>query len=391
MRNIFMVMKYYKGTDKKRFPKFDKQIAALRRMSYNVSYIYFNNFNIYFHNGVDDILLKKNYFYYKKLGFINSIFEYYYLYKYSRSILEKSNSIDYIYMRYMPYSIGMKKLYKICGKFNFIVEMSTHPILNEVNMEKNKLKRIYFKLSISALHRYSKYVTIFTLIGKKQDSYFNRPSINISNGTDTIGVSKWTKEQNINKDVHLIGVANLAKWHGYDRLIAGMENYYKNQISDLDIFFHIVGRDGDGSLVELKKYINKSIIKQNVIFENEKYGNGLDQLFDKCDFAIGSLGMHRINLPSGSTLKTKEYLSRGIPFIIGYEELSIPQELGFYYKVAGDESAIDIKSVLEFAKNCNKTDQMREFASMNLSWESQFKKIFNYVEEVHNGIYAEKN
>jgi glycosyltransferase involved in cell wall biosynthesis len=280
----------------------------------------------------------------------------------------------------MPFSIGMKRLYKKCKDYKFIVEMSTHPIINEIENEKNVFKKMYFKLSFSALVRYSKFVTLFTLIGNQQNKYLNKPSINIVNGTNALDVAQWKKRKNIDETFHFIGVANLAKWHGYDRLIVGMENYYNDRSSFYDVFFHIIGREGDGSLALLKKYVSKSIIKDYIIFEGEKYGDDLDILFSKCDLAIGSLGMHRISLTNGSTLKAKEYMSRGIPFVIGYHEISIPQDLGFYYSVKADDSPIDIESVIEYLKKGGKPEQMREFALKKLSWESQFEKVIDYFQ-----------
>ncbi len=381
---IFLIMKYYKGSTKKRFPKFDQQIMTLKKMSYEVWYIFINNYNIYFHNGTEDILLKKNFFHLKYMDFINSILEYYYLYKFSSYILKNTHLIKYIYMRYMPYSFGMKKLYKMCRNFNFIVEMSTHPILNEIKMEKNKFKKLYFSFSVSTLSRYSKFVSLFALIGQKQSTYLNRPSINITNGVDCFGVKKWIHEKNTLNQLHFIGVANLAKWHGYDRVIAGLVDYYCKETPKIDVFFHIVGREGDGSLIELKNIVEKSIIVNNVIFEGELYDNELDMLFNKCDFAIGSLGMHRINLTYGSTLKAKEYLSRGIPFVIGYEEISIPEEYGLYIRVAGNETAIDINFIIDFISKKDKASLNKEIALQSLSWETQFLKIFKFLEETNN-------
>lgn len=48
------------------------------------------------------------------------------------------------------------------------------------------------------------------------------------------------------KPIRLIGVAQLAFWHGYDRIITGMAEYYKNSSSSKAVYFDIVGSSDFG-------------------------------------------------------------------------------------------------------------------------------------------------
>ncbi len=51
-----------------------------------------------------------------------------------------------------------------------------------------------------------------------------------------------------------------------------------------------------------------------------KMGIELDQEFQSADLGMGTLGMHRKGLTSGSVLKLREYTARGIPSVIGYDD-----------------------------------------------------------------------
>ena len=129
--------------------------------------------------------------------------------------------------------------------------------------------------------------------------------------------------------IHLIGVAEVHYWHGYDRLIAGLGEYYKNGIGNMkdvrDVYFHIVGGIWSGDLYGsayapgIQTLIDKYGLHDKVILHGQMFGQPLDDLFNQCIFAIGSLGRHRNGITIIKTLKNREYATRGIPFIYRQE------------------------------------------------------------------------
>lgn len=61
----------------------------------------------------------------------------------------------------------------------------------------------------------------------------------------------------------MIAVAGLAKWHGYDRILRGMGEYYKEG-EKREVQFHIVG---EGSPIEeYKRIVEKYEIAEHVTF-----------------------------------------------------------------------------------------------------------------------------
>lgn len=77
------------------------------------------------------------------------------------------------------------------------------------------------------------------------------------------------------------------------------------------------------------------------------FGKELDDVFNQCQFAIGSLGRHRSGITVIKTLKNREYATRGIPFI--YSEIDSDFEHQPYIlKAPADESPVDIQKIVDF-------------------------------------------
>ena len=154
-----------------------------------------------------------------------------------------------------------------------------------------------------------------------EKTIFGQRTVRISNGVDfdTVPLRK-TINNNSSPTLHLIGVAEVHYWHGYDRLIHGLGEYYR-QYHDKEIYFHIVGGVWKSEMYHSQhapgfhELITHYHIEKQVIFHGQRMGKELDELFDLADFAIGSLARHRSHIDKIKTLKNREYAARGIPFI----------------------------------------------------------------------------
>ena len=169
----------------------------------------------------------------------------------------------------------------------------------------------------------------------------------ISNGIDFNDIPVKQEANNTSQEIHLIGVAEIHYWHGFDRLLKGLANYYIHS-PQYKVYFHIIGDFFNPG--EREEYM--SIIKENhldpyVILHGRQAGQMLDLLFELCDFGIGSLGRHRSGITNIKTLKNREYAARGIPFI--YSEIDEDFEnMPYIMKIPANEEAVDIKQILNF-------------------------------------------
>src|SRR5665647_345220 len=288
--------------------------------------------------------------------------------------------IQVVFIRYIhfanPFFISfLKKLKRI--NVTILLEIPTYPydqeyknlpISSKIVLLIEKFSRRQFKNYVSRVITLTPHVNIFGI-----------PTIEISNGIDTNSINIIQKNK-LDNDIHLIGVASMAHWHGFDRVIEGLYNYYNNGESNKKkVFFHIAGDSDNTESIRYKELVKKCDLSNYVIFYGRKTGKELDMIYNKADIAVGSLGCHRISIKNVKTLKNREYCARGLPFF--YSETDVDfEDKDFIFKVPSNDSPIEIEEIINFVTN-NKLDEVkiRKYACENLTWEKQFEKVLNEV------------
>ena len=72
------------------------------------------------------------------------------------------------------------------------------------------------------------------------ENIFGGKTIRISNGIDFEAIPIKRTQNDTSHELHLIGVAEVHYWHGFDRLIRGLAEYYRTN-PEYKVYFHIVG------------------------------------------------------------------------------------------------------------------------------------------------------
>lgn len=183
-----------------------------------------------------------------------------------------------------------------------------------------------------------------------------------------------------NQVLNVLIVANISYWHGIDRFIQGMYEYSGDKIINL----HIVG-DGIATL-SLKDLVEKLHLSDNVIFHGIKSEIELDEIFNTCHIALDGLAGFRQGMTESSSLKSREYCARGVPFIRTDKDPDIPDDWEYSKIVSADESSIDMETVISFA-NKVLTDpehplKMRKFAEEHLEWIAKMKVLKEFLESL---------
>lgn len=177
-----------------------------------------------------------------------------------------------------------------------------------------------------------------------------------------------------NKELQLIGVAQLAKWHGFDRILKAIALLNKKNLT-YRVAFTIVG-DG-GELGYLRALTRELGLGAQITFTGMLLGSDLDQFFTQAHIGISSLGLYRKGLTEASDLKTREYMARGLPVIGVGADPDFEKDSAFRFVVANDESIEELAELIaSFAdsKLPLPTD-VRRFAEERLSLESKLSKI----------------
>lgn len=205
-----------------------------------------------------------------------------------------------------------------------------------------------------------------------------KPHLTIGNGFAVQSVPVREAPHYTDNDLHLLCVANVNRWHGLDRLLRGLAAYDGTP----KVILHIAG-DGP-ELPHLQQLTEELGIGDRVIFHGFTTGKALDDLFDQCHVAVGSLGIHRKGLTQTSELKGREYCARGIPYIIACDDPDFPADFPYILHLPADESPIDIGQILAFAQEvCADPDhpqKMRRYAEEHLDWSVKMKKLKDFLE-----------
>lgn len=289
----------------------------------------------------------------------------------------KDNKIDLVYIRSNhnanPFTIKMVKNMKGNGA-KVVMEIPTYPYDEEYAVQgisrqifQDKIFRKCLARNLDAIVTFSDY-----------DNIFGQRTIKISNGIDFDSIKLKSTINDTSKELNLIGVAEIHNWHGFDRIVNGLANYYSKKQNYI-IRFHIVGYFFSSEIEnEFKNTIQKNHMEEYVILYGKKHGEELDRIFDKCDFGIGSLGRHRVGIDKIKTLKNREYAARGIPFIYSETDSDFDTQ-AYVLKAPADESPINIYDIIEFYRNNSMSPKDIRNSIKELSWEHQMEKVINEV------------
>ena len=176
-------------------------------------------------------------------------------------------------------------------------------------------------------------------------------------------------------------MAEVHLWHGYDRLIKGIGEYYKNTADPRDVYFHIVGGVAPDDRYKDNEYhqgfqniIDHYGIQDRIIFHGTLFGEELDKVFNQCQFAIGSLARHRSGITVIKTLKNREYATRGLPFIYSEQDSDFDHQ-PYVLKAPADETPINVQQILDFMDSHQFNPQEIRKTVEHLTWKIQMKKV----------------
>lgn len=297
--------------------------------------------------------------------------------------------IEFIYARCFqnanPWLIRFFKKLRKAG-IHAVTEIPTYPYDGEfagatgqqrVNLMIDQLFRCH-------LYRYMDAMVTFS----DTKEIFGQRTINISNGVDFESIPLHNYHPAEDGSIHLIGVAEVHYWHGFDRLIAGLGEYYndvRGKTEDVrDVYFHIVGGIWSGDLYGsayapgIQTLIDQYGLHDKVILHGQMFGQPLDDLFNQCVFAIGSLARHRNGITVIKTLKNREYATRGLPFVYSEQDSDFDQQ-PYVLKAPADESPVDIQQILNFLGHQQMTAIDIRKSVKYLTWKIQMQKVLDEI------------
>ena len=273
-----------------------------------------------------------------------------------------------------PWLIRFFKKLKEAG-IHAVTEIPTYPYDQEF-VGFSKKERLKLKIDQIFRHSLYKYMDALVTFSDARE-IFGQRTINISNGVDfdSIPLHQPLAISHQPSELHLIGVAEVHPWHGFDRVITGIGEY-KGLVP---VHFHIVGGVHPNHMKNIFiPLIEKYHLHDNIIFHGQLFGKNLDDVFNQCQFAIGSLGRHRSGITVIKTLKNREYATRGIPFIYSEQDSDFDQQ-PYILKAPADESPIAIQQIIDFMDHFTMKPEDIRMTVEHLTWKIQMRQVVDAV------------
>lgn len=371
-KNIFLYMNFFKDDDSIGITKKIKsQISAMREMGLSVYY------TSYVEDGAVVMDDSDHEVYKKKYTFSSSIYQRYerrfLLIATAQEFIEKTNvSFDIAYLRWHTFDRAFLKLLKILKDKKVVNIIEAHAWTPN-----RKGTSLISRYQIFMDDLYSKkakdYVSLVAGLSE-YDNIWGIKTVKIDNAIDldSIKPREWHKNDEI---LRIISVSNEYSYHGYDRLLKGIKNYY-DEGGNRRIEVHFIGV----FLESTRKLTEELGLTDIVHFYGKQFGTALDELYDNSDLGIGALAHHRVGMYAGSSLKTKEYFAKGLPFIYGWKEPAFDETYPYAHRIELCEEPIDISEILSFydgiKDDLEMLDNMRKFAAEHYVWRKELIKVF---------------
>lgn len=304
--------------------------------------------------------------------------------------LPEFEDVDYLYFR-RPSVITrfmrtvLRTVHERNPQIKVIMELPTYPydhelagFLNKTLLWKDRYNRKHLNGAIDRIAVIDPTRSIKEIWGI--------PAIPFLNGIDVESLP--LRDPKGSDGIHMLGVAYFSKWHGYERVINGMHNYYLNGGKE-QVFFDLVGEGP-----ELEKYMvlaKKFKLDERVIFHGKKTGNELNQIFNNAAIGVIGLNWYKYGYKIIGDLKSREYLSRGLPILVaGTLDVELVEKMKYIFNTEMSDEPIEIEAVIEFCRNIygeKKTSreiagEIREYAKRTIDMKIVMKDIISYIQDI---------
>lgn len=314
------------------------------------------------------------------------------IYNYIYSLIRKKH-IDIIYIRFASLDEKAINFFYNLHKINvqIIIEFYSHNLVLEA--KKTALRdfkagkvlnaiKSYASLTINQyyctkLHNYVDLIVTTTPV----DKLYGIPTINVVNGIDTSASSVRIKSNN-EYDFNIVSVAMISTWHGYDRIIKGIANYYQNG-GDKNIHYTVIG-DGDEK-ANLEKLVHDLQLENHVEFTGIKVKEELEPYYNYADVALEMLAGFRRTDGNISSIKMAEYFAKGVPVLYASNSEIENFEIKKYcIYVENNDSDVDVFELIEktnkiYSSSGNVSQKMHDVAKKYFDWTVTMKDLLSYI------------
>lgn len=333
-------------------------------------------------NNVKEFQMKSSHVLPQRKYFYKSVFDYLPVDQY-----------DVIYIRYQLADIYFCRLLEHLYRTKkdstpILVEIPSYPYVGECRHDFKK-RVLYIQ---DVIHRKKLKLWVDRIVTlEKSDQIFGIPTLYIQNGVFLQGYR--LKKQNQSKSLNFCCAAQFAAWHGIDRLLRGIAQYKKHSYPECPVHLYLAGEGPE--LNNLQKITNQLGLQSEVTFCGKLNQKQLyEQLYDRCDIGVECLALFRRSENAiSSSLKSREYLAVGMPFIYsGKIDVLEQNAADFVFEIPSSEEPVDIQSVIdEYNKLLQKetkkelSARIRTYANQCVSWQTTMSEVVEWIQQDKKG------
>lgn len=264
-----------------------------------------------------------------------------------------------------------------------LMEIPTYPYDKELFSGIKNLPMYFGEVFYrNRLHKYVDRIVIFS----EDTEIFGIPTIGIQNGIH-IEDNPVRPAKTDTSEIHLIAVAAFQRAHGYERIIRGLDEYYKSG-GTRNIILDFVGYGKESE--QYIQLIQDLGLQEHIVFWGAHYGETLNQIYAQADIGMAPFGFYKHGIEISSALKVREYIARGLPVIAGSKQDIFTEEtFPYYLEFPNDDSVVNMERIVDFYDRVYHSGEtysqvihsIRDYAEGNISWRSTLSPVIEYLAE----------
>ena len=137
---------------------------------------------------------------------------------------------------------------------------------------------------------------------------------------------------------------------------------------------------GDGPIrAGLEQLAEELGIADRVEFAGVHHGASLDSLFERAHVGLGSLALFRKGLSFASSLKSREYVARGLPFVSAGADPDFDPAPDFVFMAPNTDRPLDTQALVQWYAGLrgdpHLATRLRDYASRHLDFSVKIRTL----------------
>lgn len=188
------------------------------------------------------------------------------------------------------------------------------------------------------------------------NSIFGIQTIQFVNGIKFDDILIREPVERDDETINICAVASLEPWQGYERVILGLKQYIENG-GKRNIKIDIIG---SGSEMEMYKHlIEENKLTEFVHMHGRLSGDSLRPYYNNADIALDAFGRYKTGNMLSTSLKSREYLAKGLPIITGCKTDILNKPFPYFMECNNDNSPVDFTEVVRFFDSIYRSGKTR--------------------------------